>query len=518
MHPSRRAFLADVGRGMLIAGVGPALVADLGLGRVRADDAPEALTFGKLEPLVCLMQETAPDKLLPILTDKLRDGTDLVTLTAAAALANARCFGGEDYVGFHTMMALAPAYHMARELPTERQALPLFKVLYRNANRIQEKGGRKEEVLHPVKPADLPDAKPGSELLRDAVHKKDFAAAEAVFAALAKGKAEDAFNGLLPTVQEDMEVHRVVLPSRCWDLLGIIGMEYAHTLLRQSVRYCVKGESPQYTEHWAGARALLPKLLDQYKLPGKEKGKREADDAWVEKMSQTIFSSTPEQAADAVAAALAEGMAPDAVGEALSLAANQLVLRDAGRPKGQTAPNKPEGSVHGDSIGVHGCDSANAWRSMARVAEPRNAVACLILGAWQVASDRTNRGGDFLKWEAYPTAEARDKIKTGEADALLRLAEDAIKHNDQAAAAAAVHRYGAEGHPHRAAFDLLLRYAVSEDGALHAEKYYRTASEEFAATRAAFRGRQLISLARVTASAYGYPAPGYADACKLLKV
>src|SRR5256886_17154091 len=26
MHPSRRAFLADVGRGMLIAGVGPALV------------------------------------------------------------------------------------------------------------------------------------------------------------------------------------------------------------------------------------------------------------------------------------------------------------------------------------------------------------------------------------------------------------------------------------------------------------------------------------------------------------
>ena len=29
-------------------------------------------------------------------------------------------------------------------------------------------------------------------------------------------------------------------------------------------------------------------------------------------------------------------------------------------------------------------------------------------------------------------------------------------------------------------FDLLLKYAVSEDGALHAEKYYRTATEEFA--------------------------------------
>jgi hypothetical protein len=67
-------------------------------------------------------------------------------------------------------------------------------------------------------------------------------------------------------------------------------------------------------------------------------------------------------------------------------------------------------------------------------------------------------------------------------------------------------------------FDVLLKYAISEDGALHAEKYYRTVSEEFAALRPAFRWRQLVALARVTASEYGYSAPGYAEACKLLKV
>jgi len=59
---------------------------------------------------------------------------------------------------------------------------------------------------------------------------------------------------------------------------------------------------------------------------------------------------------------------------------------------------------------------------------------------------------------------------------------------------------------------MLLRYAISEDGALHAEKYYRTVCEEFATTRAAFRWRQLVALARVTASEYGFPAPGYAEA------
>ena len=79
-------------------------------------------------------------------------------------------------------------------------------------------------------------------------------------------------------------------------------------------------------------------------------------------------------------------------------------------------------------------------------------------------------------------------------------------------------RYGELGLPERPVFDLLLRYGVSQDGALHAEKYYRTVTEEFAASRPAFRWRHLVGLARVTASEYGFPAPGYAEACRLLKV
>jgi hypothetical protein len=63
---------------------------------------------------------------------------------------------------------------------------------------------------------------------------------------------------------------------------------------------------------------------------------------------------------------------------------------------------------------------------------------------------------------------------------------------------------------------LLLRFATSEDGALHAEKYYRTVVEEFGSTRQAFRWRHLVGLARVSASEYGFPAPGFAEACRLL--
>ena len=72
-------------------------------------------------------------------------------------------------------------------------------------------------------------------------------------------------------------------------------------------------------------------------------------------------------------------------------------------------------------------------------------------------------------------------------------------------------------HSPRPVLDLLLKYAISEDEALHAEKYYRTAAEEFANTRQPFRWRQLTALARVTASEFGNPAAGGNEAMELLK-
>ena len=512
---SRREFLEDVGRGMLVASLGSATALELGLTPALAEESSKRLTFGELEPLVSLMQETAPDKLLPILVEKLNAGTDLKTLVTSAALANARAFGGQDYTGFHTFMALVPAYQMAGELPTERRALPVLKVLYRNSSRIQEQGVHRQDILYPVVAADSVSPSRGGEQLREAVRAVDWEGAESRFAALAQGPAGEAYNHLQFAVQDEVDVHRVVLAWRAWALVGLSGEQYAHTLLRQSVRYCVDTEqrlrdrnSPR-----SAVREVLPRLLDEYGLLGKALGDRKADDSWVEHLARTVFSATRQQAADATAAALAEGMHPEAVGEAISMAANLLVLHDPGRREQHSTPQKPPGCVHGDSVGVHASDAANAWRHIARVSNPRNTVASLIVGAFHTAGQT-----GWASKDPYPYADLLDDIDAKDAGTLLGQAEEAIKGNDQARACAVVHRYGELGLPTRQAFNLLLKYAVSEDGALHAEKYYRTAAEEFATTRAAFRPRQLVALARVTASEYGFEAPGYGEACELLGV
>ena len=77
---SRREFLKDVGRVMLVASLGSATALELGFTPALAEELSQRLTFGELEPLVSLMHETPPDKLLSILVEKLNDSTDLSTL------------------------------------------------------------------------------------------------------------------------------------------------------------------------------------------------------------------------------------------------------------------------------------------------------------------------------------------------------------------------------------------------------------------------------------------------------
>lgn len=512
---SRRSFLQDVGRGTLLATLGSAFAIDLGLvSDSFAKELDGAISFGDLEPLVCTLQETPVARLQATLVEKLRGGLPLKTLVAAGALANARTFGGEDYIGFHTFMALAPSLHMSTLMPTGAEALPVLKVLYRNSNRIQEFGGRDAEVLHAVSALSTADSSNVKETLPAAIRGRNVEQAEQLLAGLVSTDRQAALDALIPSVHDTHpEVHRTVLPYRAWQMQEIVGTQHALTLLRQSLRYCVRAEParrPETTAHGT----MLVKLLDEFKLDGRMPGTKLADDALIEHLSQTFATASAEDAGRAAATALAEGFEPAAVGEAISLAASLLVLRDGGRLPQWEDRLKPAGTVHGDSMGVHASDAANAWRNLARVSTGRNTFACLIIGAWQVARDR-NYPGNLLA-DPLPAKHHLDRLTENDADGLLAKLADAIQNNLQGQATAIASRYAALSLPVDRLFNTLVGYAVSEDGALHAEKYFQTVWDDYHATRPSFRARHLAALARVTASEFGKPAAGQAEARELL--
>lgn len=512
-HRSRRTFLTNVGQGTLLATLGPSIASDLGLvPRAFAASLDSTLTFGNLEPLVCLLQETPIDKLQSTLVDKLRSGESLKNFVAAAALANARTFGGEDYIGFHTFMALAPALKMASLMPKGQAALPVLKVLYRNTNRIQDFGGRKSEVLtHDISAISTAEANQAK--LNEAVRGRNKELAESILASILQNDRTSAFESLLPLVQDNPEVHRVVLPYRAWDMQDIVGTEHALTLLRQSLHYCLQNE-PHRRADWDEHGAMLSSLMAEFHLDAKSLGTKSAEDGFVEHLADTFCTASATDAARAAASALAEGFSAQVVGEALSLSATMLVLRDAGRPPQWEDRLKPAGSVHGDSRGVHASDAANAWRNMATIARGQSAISCLLIGAWQVARDRGDASN--LLPTSLPAKHHLDRIPETDADKLLARLDDAVVNNLQGNACAIAHRYGELGLPVDKIFSTLLRYAVSEDGALHAEKYFNTVWDDFHATRPSLRWRHISSLARVTASEFGKPAAGQAEARQLV--
>jgi hypothetical protein len=460
------------------------------------------------------MQEMDPDRLQIKMVQELSQGSvTLRELVGAAALANAETFGGQDYVGYHAEMALLPSLQMAEDLPDPRKPLPVLKVLYRNSGRIQQFGPNRK-TLQPIQGASQQTASVdrfGPEL-RQLVRQADMDKAEQLFADLYQSNSKIAFDTLLYTIADEVDVHRFVLAYRGMGLVDVAGEEHSHTLLRQCVRHCVDFEAQRIAKGRPASpiREHVPKLLDQFKLVGKKLGDREPDDQWLDDFSNTIYNASKTDASSAVAEALADGISAKSVCQAIAMACNQLTLRQSGNPL----------RTHGASAGVHSSDAANAWRHMASQANDLNQKVGLLVSAWHT--------GQYDGWqtEPYPLEDHFEKVKTEDAKELLGICEEAIRGNDQGTASAAIYKYGELGFAADPVFELMLKYAISEDGRLHSEKFYRTVREEYAFARPAFRWRQMVALARVTASAYAYDvndnhghrAPGYAQACELLKI
>jgi hypothetical protein len=487
--------------------LGSNLARDLGVAESQADEPSHRLTFGKRERLVSLIQETPLDRFLPTVVKEYRAGASLEDLVAATALANTRCFGGEDYIGFHSLMALPPAYCLARH-GNSIDLVPLLKVMYRNARQMQTRHG-KEDALSPIDP---PSATPLTDIgIRDAVRQQSCHEAEQSLSAILAANPTRGFETLQSTIQDDINVHRVVLAWRCWELLPFTGLDQAQTMLRQSIHFCVDSERDRinHQQPEPAVRAATVKLVDQYRLAGLKPRNRSGDDAWIANLANTIHRGTRDEAAEGVAGSLAEGFSLTSIGQALALAANRLLLCDPGLAAKYDSPAMPAGSVHGASVGVHASDAANAWNHIARTSSGTSAILSLVVGAYHT-------GGQATGGEPYPISADRDAVATVPDDQLLPQTEEAIRARDQRRTAALINRIGSTQRPVDDLWELLRRYAISEDGSLHAEKYFHTAKEEFHTARPAHRWGQIIALGRVSASQFGQPAPGFEEAQQLL--
>src|SRR5439155_12339630 len=115
--------------------------------------------------------------------------------------------------------------------------LPILKVLYRTSTHIHGAHCAGEDHLAKVEAGNLDDKTSPSEQIRDAARARKLAQAEQMFSSL-KGTPEQTYDDVQLMIQDDLNVHRVVLAWRAWEVLDFIGKDHARDMLRQTVRFC----------------------------------------------------------------------------------------------------------------------------------------------------------------------------------------------------------------------------------------------------------------------------------------
>ena len=430
---NRREFLADVGRGMLVASVGPALAADLGLAPPFADDdGRHASTFGELEPLVALMQETPADRLVPELVEKLQDGHRPARRSwRPRPLANARDLRRRGLRRLPHPHGPGPGLpDGAASCPRRSGPCRCSRCSTATPTASRSTAGRRHEVLHPVEPAPLPDgqvARRGAPRGRPA--SRTWPRPRGPSPRIAQGPLGRGVQR--PAVRRPGR-HRSP-PRRP----GLAGLGAARPHRQGAGPHAAAPVGPVLRRRGANdtaattGRSPSPAAEAARPVPaGRPEGRRRGrpDDAWVERLCRDDLRRR------AGSRPPTRSPRPWPRGSRRRRSARRSRWRrtssSCATPAGREADGagKPPGSVHGDSVGVHACDAANAWRNIARVSDPRNAVACLIVGAYHTAGQSGGPAPGPVPAGRAPRARSRRPTRR----TCSRETEAAIQANDQA--------------------------------------------------------------------------------------
>ena len=128
------------------------------------------------------------------------------------------------------------------------------------------------------------------------------------------------------------------------------------------------------------------------------------------------------------------------------------------------------------------------------------------------ASERTMRMS--TPYEGRPGDFGILTMEQSEIDAAV---DEALKAGDQKRSCALVERYGKTIGDVEPLMAQLIQPALMHNGALHHEKYFHTATEEYARSGKEYRWDHLVALTRVMASGYGFPSAGFEVAKNVLE-
>lgn len=332
-HYPRRQFL----RSATALGLGAGLASTGALGSIlpaRAEDltvGPDAVRFRpEIEPVVRWIEEVQRDQALERAVRELKAGLPYRDLMAGVFLAAIRNIKPRP-VGFkfHAVMVVNSAHLIAQAAPAEDQLLPLLWALDNfKGSQIQDiKEG--DWTLNRVDEARLPSPGQARAELEGAMEAWDADRADAATAALCRSAG--AAGVMEPFwrygLRDQRNIgHKAIFAMQCWRTLQTIGWPHAEPVLRSLAFGLLDRQGD------AGTDSVGPYVanLENARKLREDWTKGRLDAGATTTLLDTLRTASSEDACSQAVKQLNDGVAPESVWDAVTLAASELLIRNPG--------------------------------------------------------------------------------------------------------------------------------------------------------------------------------------------
>ncbi len=461
----------------------------------------------RIEPLVQLVEETPPERIVAKVHGQLTSGTGFRDMLLASALAVVRSSDlppGHHGGPLHPLAGLHSVRSVAARLPGEHAMLPV----------IQHVAVANKHIHSPAMgPYILAEARPISEgddveatvrAFRQAAGRGVYNACDHYFLYLLERLSpiqvlEHVLEVAVP--KNALDDHYFLFPVFTWRALEHFGWEYARYLGRAPVRYATRPTMPASLDE-------VDALISEHELLERDLRSATGDD---ETAAVTALADAIGRVADfamippMLARALADGLSLEGTVEALSVGGSTLFLR----------------SQTGNPMDVHINTGVNTRRYLLRQPELSRRIKLQALLVWNTGPE-VRMAQRMLAAQPQPEAERVaalpvrsqaelldelaaliDRLPVGERLPAANLASwrctDEVKQ-----AAALAQQYADLGYAPAPLITMLGKIACRDNFTeLHAFKHHQATYEEFHATRPSLRWRHLVAAVQAAAISHG---------------
>lgn len=333
---TRRTFLKTAtSSGVLGCGL-----AGLGLRPVSAAEAaldPNVVRFNdNVEPLVRLIEDTPRESLIEEIAQRVRDGLSYRNLLAALLLAGVRNVQPRPSVGFkfHAVLVVNSAHLASVASRDEDRWLPIFWALD-NFKSSQARDVREGNwTMSPVDESRVPTAEAAKTMFVDAMDQWDESKADVAVAGLARSAGANQVFELFARygIRDFRSIgHKAIFVANSYRTLQCIGWQHAEPVLR-SLAYALQnheGQSNPANNDFDADRPWRKNLVRADKIREHWQGGR-LDSQATEELLKTFRTASNDDTCEQVVEMLNAKVAPQAIYDAMFLAAGELLMRQPG--------------------------------------------------------------------------------------------------------------------------------------------------------------------------------------------